>query len=219
MASARHTVPPPTDSSGRRAFLLAAAAAGAGVVTGFRAAAGQAIGPGQTPGSKVGAPDSGDGRLNWPGAVQQRDIVTAAQNDEVVKGVERRLKCTCGCNLDVFTCRTTDFTCGVSPAMHGEVSALLESGKTPDQVVQAFVAKYGEQVLMAPTTEGFNLVGYLLPGLAVLASATLLVVVLLRRRTALPASAPTAGPFPAAALDPSPEDLERLRRELSQVES
>jgi hypothetical protein len=30
-------------------------------------------------------------------------------NDEVVKGIEHKLKCTCGCNLDIFTCRTTDY--------------------------------------------------------------------------------------------------------------
>ena len=31
----------------------------------------------------------------------------------------------------------------------------------------AFVAKYGEQILMAPPPEGFNLAGYLVPGVAV----------------------------------------------------
>jgi cytochrome c-type biogenesis protein CcmH len=98
-----------------------------------------------------------------------------------VTGIERKLKCTCGCNLDVFTCRTTDFTCATSPAMHKEVVAYLEAGSTPEQVVAAFVAEYGEEVLMAPTTEGFNLAGYLVPGLALTIAGGALAAVLLRR--------------------------------------
>jgi cytochrome c-type biogenesis protein CcmH len=119
--------------------------------------------------------------LRMPGAVQQREAVTSAQNDETVTGIERKLKCTCGCNLDVFTCRTTDFTCATSPAMHKEVVAYLEAGSTPEQVVAAFVAEYGEEVLMAPTTEGFNLAGYLVPGLALTIAGGALAAVLLRR--------------------------------------
>ena len=76
-----------------------------------------------------------------------------------MKGIERKLKCTCGCNLDIFTCRTTDFTCQFSPALHKDVLQLRGEGKSPDEVIAAFVAKHGEQILMAPPAEGFNLVG------------------------------------------------------------
>jgi len=39
----------------------------------------------------------------------------------------------------------------------------LAAGKTPDQVRQYFIEKYGEWVLLAPKARGFNLVVYVLP--------------------------------------------------------
>ena len=47
--------------------------------------------------------------------------------------------------------------------MHREVLALREHGlKSAQEVLDAFVAEYGEKALMAPKPEGFNLWGYLL---------------------------------------------------------
>ena len=39
-----------------------------------------------------------------------------------------KLACNCGCTLDVFTCRTTDFSCTYSPQLHREVLALRNRG-------------------------------------------------------------------------------------------
>jgi cytochrome c-type biogenesis protein CcmH/NrfF len=154
-----------------------------------------------------------------PDLVQERAIATAADNDPVVKGVERRLKCTCGCNLDIYTCRTTDFTCTYSPQLHQEVLALHASGKSPDEVVTAFVAKYGEQVLMAPIPRGFNLAGYLVPGAAVaVAGATLAFFLLRRSRRLAEVAAATSAPPPPTRDSASQEDSERLRRALSRVQ-
>lgn len=49
----------------------------------------------------------------------------------------------------------------------------LRMGKTPDEVRAYFVDKYGEWILLAPKAEGFNLVVYLVPLLAVLAGAAI----------------------------------------------
>jgi cytochrome c-type biogenesis protein CcmH len=151
-----------------------------------------------------------------PDAVQSRGVATAADNDPVLKDVEHRLKCTCGCNLDIFTCRTTDFTCTYSPALHQELLALQAEGKTPEQLIAAFVSKYGEQVLMAPKPEGFNLAGYLVPGAAVLTAGTVLVLLIgrrSRRGAGLPVPASAAGTPPV-----NPADAERLRLALRDVE-
>lgn len=157
--------------------------------------------------------------LRMPGAVQQRTTVTDAQNDETVKAIERRLKCTCGCNLDIFTCRTTDFTCGVSPELHKEVVALLEAGNSPDEVVAAFVANYGEEVLMAPKPEGFNIAGYIVPGLVLTLAGGALAAVLMRRHRMAVAQAPVpsaAGPtMPPGA---SVEEMARLEQALQEVD-
>lgn len=192
----------------RRDFLTRAAALGL---------AGVAAGP-----ARAQEPDAD--RLRMPGAVQRRTAVTDWQNDETVKAIERRLKCTCGCNLDIFTCRTTDFTCGTSPELHKEVVALLEAGRNPDEVVAAFVAKYGEEVLMAPVREGFNWAGYLLPGTVLLVAGSILGAVLMRRHrraqeaeAAMPVPADPDAPVPVAGA--SDEDICKLEQALQEVDA
>ncbi len=143
-------------------------------------------------------------------------------NDPGVIAIERRLRCTCGCTLDVYTCRTTDFSCTYSPAMHREVVAQVQRGATPEQIIQWFVAQpeNGEKVLMAPAARGFNLMGYLVPGLTVAGFGVALAAWLTRRRSTadgpdllVPSQAGAERASPGAA------ELERLRRALDDVES
>ena len=160
-----------------------------------------------------------DDRLyNPPAAGKSRAPVGELDNSEMVKNLERQLKCSCPCNLDVFTCRTTDFTCEYSPAMHREVMALVGQGKTSEEVIADFVARYGERVLMAPKPVGFNLAGYLVPGLVVALAAGALAIVLLRRhRMADVAAAGSDIPLPAPTASASSEEMERLKQALSEV--
>ena len=53
--------------------------------------------------------------------------VTAADNDQSVQALEKKLRCSCGCGLDIYTCRTTDFTCTYSPALHKHVLGMLKA--------------------------------------------------------------------------------------------
>jgi hypothetical protein len=83
---------------------------------------------------------------------------------------------------------------------------------------------------MAPKPEGFNLWGYLLPGSAILLAGGALAAFISRRRVAVAgANGPVAaGPTldtgatpsqaPPAAAAGTPEELERLRRALAEVE-
>jgi cytochrome c-type biogenesis protein CcmH len=91
-----------------------------------------------------------------------------SMTDEKRDELEHQIKCQCGCVLDVYTCRTTDFSCSVSPAMHQDVVTLVEGGHNAAQILAAFQGVYGEQILMAPLRKGFNLVGYMLPFAALL---------------------------------------------------
>ena len=138
-------------------------------------------------------------------------------NDPGVIGIERRLRCTCGCTLDVYTCRTTDFSCTYSPAMHQVVVAGVQRGDPPDRIIQSFVERYGESVLMAPAARGFNLAGYLVPGLTVTALGLVLAAWLTRHRADTVGARPARTPAPAAP--PDSEQLERLRRALDDVDS
>ena len=159
------------------------------------------------------------GTLRDPTATGTPRAPTAAdENEAEIQAIETRLACNCGCTLDVFTCRTTDFSCTYSPRLHREVLALRSQGKTAQQVLDAFVAKYGEKALMAPKPKGFNLAGYLVPGAAILSAGAALTLLIVRRRTAVAAVA-AAAPAPSAAPPAaSAEEMERLRQALAEVE-
>ena len=158
-------------------------------------------------------------RLRDPGTVgRARAPVGTLDNDEVVKGIEHKLKCTCGCNLDIFTCRTTDFTCQYSPALHKEVMDLRAEGKSPDEVIAAFVEKHGEQILMAPKPEGFNLAGYLVPGITILAVGAAITAVIVRRRKVGRSDLEQSdGPTVRRSDGPTTDDLDRLQKALTEV--
>jgi cytochrome c-type biogenesis protein CcmH len=108
--------------------------------------------------------------------------------------LEHKIRCQCGCTLDVYTCRTTDFSCQVSPAMHRDVMALVEGGYSAQEILDAFVDTYGERALMAPKKEGFNWAGYLVPFGALAAGAAAVLVVLRgMQRGGTPAEVPMDG--------------------------
>lgn len=162
------------------------------------------------------AQDTSVARLPQPElAGRPQGPVTDYQNDPFIIGVERRLRCTCGCNLDIYTCRTTDFTCTYSPELHREIVAMVQQQMTGEQIVAAFVTKYGEQALMAPPKEGFNWAAYLLPGIVITLVGTVITWVLLRRQRMAAAVAADAPPPPGLSVD---EDA-RLRAALDRLES
>ena len=156
------------------------------------------------------------GTLRDPSAVgRPRAPSDPEENAAEIQAIELRLACNCGCTLDVFTCRTTDFSCTYSPKLHREVLALRNEGMSAQQVIDAFVDKYGEKALMAPKPKGFNLAGYLVPGAVITAAGAALAFVIGRRRAV---AATPAGSGAMAPVDASPEELDRLRRALDEVE-
>lgn len=104
----------------------------------------------------------------------------ASMTDKQRDDLEHRLHCQCGCTLDVYTCRTTDFTCPVSPAMHHDVMSLVAGGYSGDEIIAAFQTAYGDKVLMAPPKAGFNWAGYVTP-FAALGTGAVIVAVLISR--------------------------------------
>ncbi len=143
--------------------------------------------------------------------------VTAEDNDAAIQAIEKRLKCTCGCGLDVYTCRTTDFTCPQSPKMHAHVIELTKAGMSGEAIVAQFVSEHGLEILMAPPKRGFNLAGYFTPAVTILAVGAILLVVMrrwVRRATPAPAASGSAGGSGA-----SPAELDRLREALRHTEA
>ena len=184
----------------RREFLLAVPALGlAGAALPRRVFGAQAV---QT----FNGPMADANEVYRPVTLPPKPAATASMTDAQRDDLEHQLHCQCGCNLDVYTCRTTDFACSVSPAMHADVMGLVLGGHSAQEILAAFKAVYGEKVLMAPGKSGFNLIGYTMPFVALGAGAVMVNILLKRWRSQSPASAP----IPVTHIDATDSELAAL---------
>lgn len=107
-----------------------------------------------------------------------------------------------------------------SPAadqMRSDIRLRLAAGQGHQQILDAYVAQYGQAILAEPPARGSNLALYVLPPVAFAASAALLVVLVRRfsSAAAVPAAAPGRAVTPPA---PDTEVSERLDDELARLD-
>ena len=105
--------------------------------------------------------------------------------------------------------------CGTSLATAGDaplalqqrrlIDGLVKQCKSKDQIKSALVAQYGDSVLAEPEKKGFGLTTYLVPGVAIGAGLTLVVLAALRWRRSRPAR-----PLAATGAGPTTPDSTRL---------
>jgi cytochrome c-type biogenesis protein CcmH len=183
----------------RRRFFVASAA-GVATLAVARIAGAQEASPQVNTGA-ANAPMESDRYKPVQLAAKGSPVLDQARRDEL----EHHLHCQCGCNLDVYTCRTTDFSCEVSPAMHRDVMELVAGGYSAPEIIAAFKNVYGDRVLMAPPTSGFDIAAWITPFIALLAGIALVLVVL--RRLRAPVVAPAISPSIA---DATPTEQARL---------
>lgn len=72
--------------------------------------------------------------------------------------IEGELMCQCGCQKVTINC-----DCGTADQMRDQIAGMIGQGKSRDNILNAFVAQYGETVLASPPKKGFNLVAYGVP--------------------------------------------------------
>jgi cytochrome c-type biogenesis protein CcmH len=162
--------------------------------------------PGGVDSSNLFAMDQSASRpVRLPPKPGSRIVVSTAERDEI----EHRIRCQCGCTLDVYTCRTTDFSCQVSPSMHRDVMSLVAGGYSGQEILDAFVGVYGERALMAPTASGFNLLGWAVPFIA-LGGGAAIVVALLRNWRRTPRAEQSVRTAAAGPSDATDAELARL---------
>ncbi|MGV3709673.1 MAG: cytochrome c-type biogenesis protein [Gemmatimonas sp.] len=166
---------------------------------------------------------SGDGVVNMDGEfykpvrLEPKPNATPQMTDKEVDEFERRLSCPCPCNLNIFTCRTTDFACGNSPAVHRDIQAMVKGGHSADEIMKAMIGTYGNNILMAPPKEGVNLIAWVGPFLAMGVGAVLINAMLRTWRRNAELAAVSAGASPVtrpSSVDASDAEMERLRKAL-----
>jgi cytochrome c-type biogenesis protein CcmH len=106
--------------------------------------------------------------------------------------VSESLTCQCGCGLTVANCNMP--TCSFSVPMRAEIDSMIGKGMSGGQITAFYRHKFGEKVLSAPTTEGFNLLAWTMPFIAIVIGGGLIVLAFGRWRTvAEPVPATPAG--------------------------
>ena len=98
----------------------------------------------------------------------------------------------------------------IAEEMRREIRALLAAGKSEQEILDIYVARYGERILTTPPARGFNLLVYILPWVIALAGMAGVVFVL-RRWLAL---------RPAASATPAADGryADRINRELRDLD-
>jgi cytochrome c-type biogenesis protein CcmH len=96
------------------------------------------------------------------------------------------------------------------------IQNLIDEGRSKEEIKDALVAEYGEEVLAVPGTSGFDLTAWLVPGAAIVLAAGAIIIGLRRWRRATAAAAEGPGPPDAAPLDP--EDAKRVDADLGRYE-
>ncbi len=129
----------------------------------------------------------------------------AGVDREDVLRVTGNIVCTCGCPPTlVRAC-----SCTRAEEMTKEVESLLAAGKTDDEVYQYYVAQFGPKVLAAPKPEGFNLLGWVFPFIALAIGGGVVLMVYKRLRTTEAISGVATAPSA-----PPARDRERLEKML-----
>ncbi|MBI2865454.1 MAG: cytochrome c-type biogenesis protein CcmH [Chloroflexi bacterium] len=143
-------------------------------------------------------------------------FASAARANTTYDSVAIELMCRCGCGKVLSACDMPE--CTTQKNMNEQVKYMVGEGRGKDEIIKYFVDSYGEQVLAAPTKQGFNLTAWLMP-FAVLAAGVAFVYlvvdkwVLQRRGGTLVEEA-----IEAATPAERNRYEERLKKELDQFE-
>ncbi len=92
-------------------------------------------------------------------------LVTARAEPPTQNEMETALTCQCGCGLTVHSCN--HLNCGSAIPLKQEIGEQIAMGRSLTEISSHFETKYGEKILSAPTTRGFNLAAWVVPFVAI----------------------------------------------------
>jgi cytochrome c-type biogenesis protein CcmH len=117
--------------------------------------------------------------------------------DREYETATRMILCDCGCPPQSLH----DCACGHAEQVRKEIAAEIASGKTGQQVIDAYVAKFGDKIRVVPVARGFGLLAWIGPAAALFLGAGTSVLILRRWRRASPVSGAAEEALPPPVTD------------------
>jgi cytochrome c-type biogenesis protein CcmH len=136
---------------------------------------------------------------------------TASRQTSLAYRIGNKLACLCGtCNNTVADCPMLE--CHFAKPARERIAREVAAGRSEAEIIDGFKRDYGLQILAAPPTEGFNLLGYVMPFVAI-GFGLMLVWMFIKRFRRVPAEEsrpPADDPALARYKDQIEKDLSKL---------
>lgn len=147
----------------------------------------------------------------WPSSGGARDADADASVSAAADRVARQVMAPC-----CFVNTVAEHDSPVSRRVRVEIVELLEGGASEQAVLDELVRRYGERILAAPRTNGFGLLAYLVPPLALLVASA--VIARFVRATRRRKAAADGVAIETRGVEIDPELRARLEAELADLD-
>jgi cytochrome c-type biogenesis protein CcmH len=136
-------------------------------------------------------------------------VVPEGAQGQAYERAATTLLCDCGCNPQSIK----ECACGRAEELRVALAKDAAAGKSGDEIIAAYVARYGQKVLVSPPATGFNLIAWAGPAVGLIGAA-LTIALMIRRWHRASAALPAETAPPSGAADEA--YLARLRHDLEE---
>ena len=123
-------------------------------------------------------------RMPDTAAAQNPAVSQNSNSAALVRDIENNLIAPCCWNQPI-----SEHPSEISDLMRAEVRAMVAEGKSRGEILDYYVAKYGERILAAPRARGVNVLAYIAPFAALILGGLCLFLFGGKRRVCAPAIA------------------------------
>jgi cytochrome c-type biogenesis protein CcmH len=147
-----------------------------------------------------------------PGLASDEGVALSPEQEARARAIDDQLIAPC-----CFSQTVANHNSAIAEQIKAEVRQMLAAGSSEREIMDFYVGKYGERILASPRARGFNLLAYVMPGVALVAGLAGVVIVL--RRWRRPRSLQSAGAGPSVvSSDEARRYQARLEEELARFE-
>jgi cytochrome c-type biogenesis protein CcmH/NrfF len=147
----------------------------------------------------------------WGQTLSGQVVSTGDKMEARLYTIGERMKCQCtagGCSYTVGSCNMLH--CHFREEVHQQMRADISAGASDDAILEKLKNKYGALILASPPAQGFNLLGWLMPFIALVVGLIVIRYVLARWRRPVPAA--------ATGVPPIEKYRDQMEKELADLE-